>query len=142
MISESKAKWLEKIIFFYNLLAILLVIFDEFHQFKIEGQPAWGYLLYMAIGLAIQSISTIGLWSEKRWAVIVQFFFYFFQSISVKGGGLNYSCIMGPHFFINLNLNFPDGEVVLGFNVIPIAILILLIMAFVPKAKSFSAKII
>ena len=121
---------LVKLICFYNFFALVLSISSGFQTTNIT-RFSWDYFVFIVFPLFIQLISTVGMWYVKGWAFTLQIFFYLFQAISYKDPEMSYSFILGPHFFINLNINFPTGQVIIGFNALSIGILILLIAAMV-----------
>lgn len=111
------------IICFYNAIAALITIALTLVGAKGSG---WQYLLFMTVILLVQLISAFGLWKKNIWGWNIQFLFYFLQSFLFQSKNTMYSLIIGPHFYLNLNFFFSDGQVVMGFNVIAIIVLIML----------------
>lgn len=117
----------------YNGVAFLITVAHMLPELQniIQSKQGIGldYFFLIVAPLFLQLVSTIGLWYEKGWAFAAQIFLYLFQSVSYQSPQMTYSYFLGPHFFIYWNLALPDGEVVQGFNVLAIVILILLIVA-------------
>ncbi len=129
-----RRSWPLKTVCVYNFLAILLTILGEISKANVSttggGHFMQPYFFLIGGALTIQLASTIGLWYGRSWAFVVQFFFYFLQSILFQARNITYSLIIGPHYYVNLNLNFPAEKAVIGFNIIAIALLILLLLSF------------
>ena len=124
----------------YDLFIVLMgsINAPQYLQDMIQIRRAveWHFVLLIVIPLIVLLISTIGLWSGKRYAFIVQFFLFLFQTISYRDPEVTYLYFLGPRFYLDFKLNFPDGQVVLGLNLVAIAMVVLLVLIFTAKPVS------
>ena len=126
---QNKREGLIALLCLYNLSAFTWSIVPVTLDIARRQPFQWHFPLLTLVPLGMQLFSTVGLWYKKKWAFVVQIFFYLFQSILYKDDVTTYYYFLGPHFYLKLYLSLPDGTVVLGFNIVAITILILLGMA-------------
>lgn len=137
---QNKREWLIALLCLYNLLAFSWVVVHVVLDIARRQPFQWHFPLLTLVPLAMQLFSTVGLWYKKKWAFVVQIFFYLFQSILYKDDAITYYYFLGPHFYLKFYLSVSDGTVVLGFNIVAITILILLAMASIPLKPFETAK--
>ena len=124
--------WILRAVCIYSVIAGVSALVGEIKEFKallfFKDTSNLGYLLFTALMVGIQLLGAAGLWMKRRWAFAVLLFFYLIQSFALQDKIYGYYFVVGPHFFVNFKLSFEDGLVILGFNLIPIAILFLLLI--------------
>ena len=60
---------------------------------------------------------------------------YLLQAYSYQDPEITYSYYLGPHFFLDLSLHFADGTILQRFNLVAIAIVLLLVIGLFPFDK-------